>query len=110
MTWQEYYEQLTDEEINDLDVEDTLELANGLMAEEDEELAEEEAELGLPRGYWTPATEYRFIPESQEMLAVREERIEEAYACREAEIEAIEKELAALKERERKAKWKPFII
>jgi hypothetical protein len=107
--WREYYEQLTDAEINDLTAGGALELANGMMAEEDEEFADLEAELGLPRGHWVPAAEYRFIPESQDMLDVREERIEAEYARQEAALQAMDRELETLRQKERKAKWKPFV-
>jgi len=108
-TWRDYLEQMPEAEFAELTAEGVLELKNNAMCEEDEELAEEEALLGLPRGYWTPATEYRFINESDAFLDARWDIVEAEYARREAEMEAMERELEALRERERKAKWKPYI-
>lgn len=107
--WTEYLNQMSDAEFAELTVEGVLELKNNAMREEDEELAEEEACLGLPRGYWVPATEYRFINESAAFLDARWDLVEAEYARREAEDEAREAEIEALREKERKLKWKPFV-
>ena len=55
--WTEYLDQMSEAEFAELTAEGVLELKNNAMREEDEELAEEEALLGLPRGYWVPAME-----------------------------------------------------
>ncbi|NLT23070.1 MAG: hypothetical protein GXX82_08490 [Syntrophorhabdus sp.] len=107
--WTEYLDQMSEAEFAELTAEGVLELKNNAMREEDEELAEEEALLGLPRGYWVPAMEYRYINESAAFLDARWDLVEAEYARRDAELEAMEKEMEALKERERKAKWKPFV-
>lgn len=109
-TWAEYNNRLIDEDrIDDLDSEEYTELMNNVMREEDEELAEEEAELGLPRGFWTPAEAEKYIDESQGFLDARWCKVDEIRDRQRAEIEAMEKDLAALRERERKLKWKPFV-
>lgn len=108
-SWREYYRSLSDDELDDLDSEEYTELMNHVMQDEDEELAEEEAELGLPRGFWTPAEAEKYIDESQGFLDARWCKVDEIRARQRAEMEAMEVELEALRERERKLKWKPFV-
>lgn len=113
-TWRDYLEQMPEKEFDELTADGTLELMNNVMAEEDEELAEEEAELGLPRGFWVPAEAYRFINESSAFLDARWDKVKEKRerleAAEEAEFKALEKGIAELKERERKLSWKPYVL
>jgi hypothetical protein len=61
---------MPEKEFAELTAEGVLELKNNAMEEEDEELAEEEALLGLPRILGS-GTEYRFINESDAFLDAR---------------------------------------